>query len=411
MSEQSLFAYASLLVEEAFDQIIHDAIAAGASDVYFQPNEDNFTVAFRQYGVQRHVAELPSDIGRRLISHVKVVAGMDHAERRRPQDGRQRYHAKLANTPPTARVDLRINTLPTMFGEDCTIRLLRRDFGPCELNALGMANHDVNHALAMIYNPSGLILCTGPTGSGKTTTLYAFLKELNNGRRKINTIEDPVEYTVEGVRQTQINPAIHLDFPELLRSVLRQSPDVILIGEIRDDTTAQVTVQAANSGHLVLSTLHSPVAVAAIQSMRGLHVHAQFLATALTGVISQRLVRTLCHQCRKPVDIAQAPNAFSEIKQWLGPDEGHTLYAPIGCDACGQSGYRGQTGLFEVLHVSPAIRQLISDGAPTAEIRRTAVKEGMLEFRQSALLNVARGETSLEEVFRVVPSEYLVVQD
>jgi len=336
---------------------------------------------------------------------------MDHSERRRPQDGRQRYHAKPANASEGAQVDLRINTLPTLFGEDCTIRLLRRNFGPGDLSSLGMSSKDANQVLAMINNPSGLILCTGPTGSGKTTSLYAFLKELNNGQRKINTIEDPIEYTVDGIRQTQINPQIDLDFPELLRSVLRQSPDVILIGEIRDDTTARVTVQAANSGHLVLSSLHSPVAVAAIQSLRGLHVHAQFLATALSGVISQRLVRTLCTKCRKPVDIAQAPNAFSEVKQWLGPDEGHTLYAPIGCDACGQTGYRGQTGLFEVLHATPAVRQLISDGAPTAEVRRTAVKEGMLEFRQSALLNVARGETSLEEVFRVVPSEYLLLQD
>jgi type II secretory ATPase GspE/PulE/Tfp pilus assembly ATPase PilB-like protein len=264
---------------------------------------------------------------------------------------------------------------------------------------------------AMIESPGGLIVLTGPTGSGKTATLYASLMRLNNGRRKINTIEDPIEYAVDGLRQSQVNPATNLGFAELLRGALRQSPDVVMIGEIRDEETAKTAVHAANSGILVFATVHAPAASNAVQSLRSLGVHNHFLGASLRGVISQRLLRTLCPSCRTTFDLTDAPHTFDAIRPMLGNDEGRSLYAARGCPACTATGYAGRTGVFEVMPVSRAIRDLISDGAPTRDIRDTAVREGMLEFRQAALLKVARGETSTEEMFRVIPTEVLIESD
>jgi type II secretory ATPase GspE/PulE/Tfp pilus assembly ATPase PilB-like protein len=263
----------------------------------------------------------------------------------------------------------------------------------------------------MLESPSGLILLTGPTGSGKTTTLYACLARLNDGQRKINTIEDPIEYALDGIRQSQVNPAVDLGFPQLLRSVLRQSPDVIMIGEIRDGETAETAVRAANSGHLVLATIHAPAAPGAIQSMRALGVHPHFLATALRGVVSQRLVRTLCPSCKVSFDLSHAPHTFDDVRPWLSPEDGKLFYAPKGCELCNNVGYAGRTAIFEVLPIGRSIRNLISDNRPTREIRLTAIEEKMLEFRQAALLKVALGLTSTEEVFRVIPSEHMLMDD
>lgn len=401
----------SLSVEETMAQILRAALEGSASDIYLHANEDEIEISLRQYGVPRVLARVPTEMGRRLLSHIKVNAGLDLTERRRPQDGRWFFDLPGDEEESFERVDCRVSTIPTLYGEDCTIRLLRREHGMRSLPELGFSRSELNQVLAMVSSPGGLILCTGPTGSGKTTTLYACLQHINDGTRKISTIEDPIEYSVEGLRQSQVNPAIDLDFPELLRGVLRQAPDVILIGEVRDELTAEVTVRAANSGHLVLSTLHAPVASAAVQSMKSLRVHPHFLATGLLGVISQRLYRVLCPHCREAIDVSMAPHTFDEVRPWLGADEGKTIYGPKGCEACNQTGYHGLRGVFEVMPVSLAIRQLISDNAPTAEIRKLALKEGMLEFRHSALLKVAQGETSLEEVFRVVPSEHLLLRD
>jgi type II secretory ATPase GspE/PulE/Tfp pilus assembly ATPase PilB-like protein len=259
----------------------------------------------------------------------------------------------------------------------------------------------------MITSPCGLVLITGPTGSGKTATLYASLMKLNDGKRKINTIEDPIEYAIEGMRQSQVNTAISLGFAELLRSVLRQSPDVIMIGEVRDEETARTAVHAANSGILVFATLHAPHCAGAIASMRALGVHPHFLANSLRGVVSQRLVRTLC-TCKTGFDISDAPETFDEIKPWLAPDEGKTLFAPRGCELCQNSGYNGRTGVFEVMPITRNIRNLVSDNAPAREIRTKAIEEKMAEFKHTAMLKVARGETSTEEIFRVIPTEELL---
>jgi type II secretory ATPase GspE/PulE/Tfp pilus assembly ATPase PilB-like protein len=261
----------------------------------------------------------------------------------------------------------------------------------------------------MIDAPAGLVLMTGPTGSGKTATQYAALLRLNDGRRKINTIEDPVEYLVDGIRQSQVNPSVDLGFSELLRAVLRQSPDIIMVGEIRDAETAQIAVHAANSGTLVFATVHAASAPGAVQSMRSLGVHSHFLANALRGVVSQRLVRTFCEACRVSFDLSDAPHTFEEVKPFLSDGEGAALYAPRGCEACNAEGYAARTGVFEVMSITRTLREVISDGASAGDIRASAVEDGMLEFRHAALLKVARGLTSVEEVFRVIPPEHLLL--
>jgi type II secretory ATPase GspE/PulE/Tfp pilus assembly ATPase PilB-like protein len=401
-AEAIRIAVHTLPPEEAVGRLVDHAAALSASDLFLTPTENNFTAHARLMGVVRQLSVLPGDLGRRCVAHIKAVAGMDVAEKRRPQDGRW-----IRALPGGGRLDLRINLIPTLWGEDLTLRLLPRETKLLTVEGLGMRRTDQNQVQEILSNPSGLLLVTGPTGSGKTTSLYAFLAHLNTGLRKINTIEDPIEYTLEGVRQSQINPRIDVGFAELLRSVLRQSPDVIMVGEVRDPETAETAVRAANSGHLVLATLHAPVAAGAVQSMLGLGVHPHFLASSLRGAVAQRLVRTLCPKCRVAYDISDSPGTFDEVRRWLNPDEGKVLYGPGGCADCKMLGYVGRSGVFEVLTVSKEVRKLIADRQPTQVIRQRAVAEGMTEFRPAALLKVALGETSIEEVFRVVPTEYL----
>jgi type II secretory ATPase GspE/PulE/Tfp pilus assembly ATPase PilB-like protein len=395
----------TLPVEEAVPRLIDHAAGLMASDLFFFTNDNHVAVSIRHLGVQRLISILPLDFGRRCMAHLKAVAGMDVAERRRPLDGRRIY--QRASGP---QLDLRISTIPTLYGEDFTLRLLERDSRLLELEQLGLLRHDHNRLLGMLQSPSGLILVTGPTGAGKTTTLYATLNYLNTGERKVNTIEDPIEYALTGIRQSQVHPKIDVDFPDLLRAVLRQAPDIIMIGEIRDSITAEVAVRAANSGHLVLATLHAPVAAGAVQSMLSLGVHPHFLASCLLGCIAQRLLRTLCPVCRISYEMADT-GTFEEVQKWLGPDEGKTLYGSGGCAVCHGTGYSARTGVFEVLVVSKAIRKLIMAKESLQAIRAKSLEEGTIEFRQAALLKVAKGETTVEEVFRVVPTEYLGVED
>jgi type II secretory ATPase GspE/PulE/Tfp pilus assembly ATPase PilB-like protein len=263
----------------------------------------------------------------------------------------------------------------------------------------------------MLNSPSGLILVTGPTGTGKTTTLYACLQYLNDGTRKISTLEDPIEYAVTGVRQAQIHAKLGLDFPELLRNVLRQAPDVIMIGEIRDKDTAATAVRAANSGHLVLATLHAPVAAGALQSMLVLGSQPYFLSSCLLGVVAQRLVRTLCQKCRVAYDISEAPQTFEKIASLLEPGEGKVIYGPTGCEECLQTGYAGRTGLFEVMTLNQEIRRMVAQARTSEDIEQEAIRHGMIEFHRGALLRVARGITSAEEILRDVPPEYLGLED
>jgi type II secretory ATPase GspE/PulE/Tfp pilus assembly ATPase PilB-like protein len=393
--------------EIAAEHLITHAIKLGASDLFICSNEQHVLVQARHLGIMRPLAILSPEHGKRLITLIKTRSSLDIAERRRPQDGRWIYN----HEDSTAVFDIRLSTIPTAHGEDMALRLFDRTSKLYTLDGLGLTRNQKQTLSATLESPGGLILFTGPTGSGKTATLYACLQKLNDGKKKINTIEDPIEYALDGIRQSQINPAIDLGFSELLRSVMRQSPDVIMIGEIRDPETAAIAIRAANSGHLVLATIHATSAAGALQSMRALGVHSHFLATALRCVVAQRLVRTLCPACSTSFDLADAPHTFDEIKHLLAPDEGKSLITAHGCPACLHTGYSARTGIFELMPISRTLRNLISENAPIREIRLRAVEEKMLEFRTAALLKVAHGQTSTEEVFRAIPSEQLIAED
>jgi type II secretory ATPase GspE/PulE/Tfp pilus assembly ATPase PilB-like protein len=392
--------------EKAVLALLDRALEQRASDLFLASNDGYVEARIRQHGIVRPLTLLPVALGQHCLAHLKVLAGMNIADKRRPQDGRWLYDAAAGE-----QVDVRICTVPTLYGEDACLRLLGRDTGRFTLEELGLIRAEQNDLLAMLNSPSGLLLVTGPTGAGKTTTLYACLQYLNNGERKINTIEDPIEYAVEGVRQSQVNFRIELGYPELLRAVLRQAPDVIMLGEIRDAITAATAVHAANSGHLVLATLHAPLAVGAVQSMRAWGVHAHFLASCLLGVVAQRLVRTLCPTCRTSFPLDSAPDTFAEVEPWLTAGEGRQLFAARGCSECDATGYAGRTGVFEVLRASQNMRQMIAQGKPIQALRAQAVRDRLIELRQAALLRVAKGQTTAEEVVRVIPPECLGLED
>lgn len=388
--------------EMAVSFLIEHAVNAGASDLFFLADDGHITAKIRHLGLVREVAHIPNELGKRCLSYIRANAALDLTEKRRPLDGRWIYRK-----PDGQVVDLRINVIPSMYGEDFALRLLVRSNALLGLDKLGFTAQQLQQYQSMVASPAGLILITGPTGSGKTATLYSTLMKLNDGSRKINTIEDPIEYAIEGLRQSQVFPQIDLGFAELLRAVLRQSPDVIMIGEIRDQETARTAVHAANSGVVVFATLHAPSTATAIQAMRSLGVHNHFLATSLRGVVSQRLVRTLDPETRMEYDLSEAPGTFDEVRPWLAPNEGKKLYAARPAESNQFTGYVGRTGVFEVMSITPALRNLISDGQPARDIRHKAIEEKMLEFRLSAMLKVAQGETTMEEIFRVVPTEHL----
>ena len=381
--------------------IIERAADLQVSDLFLLAEETGIRVAFRRMGGIETVAALPLETGRSVITLLKAEAGIDLGDRRRPHEGRR------IQAVGDRVIDLRINIIPTLYGEDVTARLLDRKFGLRTLEQIGLTRIELNKMQAMLNNPSGLILVTGPTGTGKTTTLYAAVQYLNDGTRKINTLEDPVEYAVAGLRQSQANTKIGLDFPELLRNVLRQSADVIMIGEIRDEETAATAVRAANSGTVVLSTLHSPVAAGAVQSMAALGVNRYFLSNCLLGVVAQRLVRTLCPKCRVAYDISESPDTFSDIQSFLEPGFGTYIFGPGSCEACLQQGYSGRTAIVELMVFNKALRQLVAKGCSSEELQTFAVQQGMLEFRRSAMVKVAMGVTSTEEILRELPTDQL----
>ncbi len=416
--------------ESAVTALIDHAVRLGASDLFFSFNDNHVAVSLRHLGIVRLLTILTTDHGRRCTSHIKATAGMDLAEQRRPLDGRwvrdddngrvvrkqgdvddddedQQPQTSTPTPQGVGRIDLRVSTIPTLHGEDMAIRLLVSTPQVVAVDQLGMSRRELNELTAMLDIPGGLILVSGPTGSGKTTTLYACLRHLNNGQRKIHTIEDPIEYAVHGLRQSQINPKADVGFPELLRSVLRQSPDVILIGEIRDAVTAEIAIRAANSGHLVLASVHAPSAPGAVQSLLGLGANAHFLSSSLKGVIAQRLVRTLCASCKVAFQLDDTPRTFDEVRDALEPGEGHALHGARGCVDCLRTGYSGRTGVFEVLRITRELRPLIADRRPTGELRDRRLQAGLLDLRRAALLKVARGQTNVEEVLRAIPPEDL----
>jgi type II secretory ATPase GspE/PulE/Tfp pilus assembly ATPase PilB-like protein len=394
---------AEMSPEDGVAVLVERVVELQASDLFFTTFPEEMRVSARALGIVQPLAVLTPDQGRRYVSHIKAMAHMDVAERRRPLDGRWLVDPDGA----TGKLDLRINTLPTLHGEDCALRILWSEALLRDLQSLGMMRAQYNALIHPLSAPGGLVLVTGPTGSGKTTTLYSCLHYLNDGKRKISTIEDPIEFAVEGFQQTQVNARLDIDFPELLRGVLRQSPDIIMVGEIRDEVTAATAVRAANSGHLVFATLHAPVAAGAISVMLSLGVNPHFLATSLKAVISQRLVRVLCEKCRMAIDLAGCPYTFEDVEQWVDLGDERTIFTAAGCEACEGSGFVSRTGVFEVFTVNAPMRELIAAQATAADIQQAARNAGMIDFRRAALVTVARGVTSIEEALRLVPMEDL----
>ena len=372
--------------------LVDRAAALGVSDIHLEPQEHHLRVRYRIDGSLQEKERLDIRFHAPLTSRIKIMAKLNIAERRLPQDGQ--IMLKVAGR----NLDLRISTLPTSFGESVVMRLLYRDTLSWELSGLGVGSKHLETLIRLIERPHGLLLVTGPTGSGKTTTLYCALKQIITPEKKTLTIEDPVEYRLPGVNQIQVNSQIGLTFAAGLRSILRQDPDIILVGEIRDSETASIAIHAALTGHMVFSTLHTNDAPGAITRLQDMGIDSFLISSALTAVIAQRLARKLCPHCKAPTQINGEMLAQHGIMEEPGL---YKVYRAQGCEACSQQGYAGRSAIFELLQVSDPVRDLINDRAHTEEIRRQASKEGMLSLRQDGWQRVKQGVTSFEELLRV----------
>jgi general secretion pathway protein E len=371
--------------------VLSEAVKENASDIHIETFEKRLVVRFRVDGVLREVVEPQRELAPLLVSRIKVMSKMDIAEKRVPQDGR--ISLKLGGR----EIDVRVSTLPSNNAERVVLRLLDKQSGRLNLTSLGMAKQLNQQYSYLLHKPHGIILVTGPTGSGKTTTLYAGLSEINNATRNILTVEDPIEYNLEGIGQTQVNPKAEMTFARGLRAMLRQDPDVVMVGEIRDIETAEIAVQASLTGHLVLSTLHTNTAVGAITRLRDMGIEPFLLASSLIGVLAQRLVRVLCDHCKQP----QTPSVLE--KEFLGSslDSDAVIYSPVGCDQCNHLGYQGRKGIYELLAVDEKIRQLIHAEAAEEEIVKTMRKNNARSIRAYGRSRILDGITTVEEVLRV----------
>ncbi|HVJ27174.1 MAG TPA: type II secretion system ATPase GspE [Vicinamibacterales bacterium] len=369
--------------------LLTQAVRDGASDVHLEIFESRALVRYRVDGALRDVVEPKRGLHPAMVSRIKVMASLDIAEKRLPQDGR--ITLRIAGRP----VDVRVSTLPTGHGERVVLRLLDKQAGILDLNNLGMPAQTRDNLDQLIHEPHGIVLVTGPTGSGKTTTLYAALSRLDADTLNMMTVEDPIEYDLDGIGQTQVNPRIEMTFGRALRAILRQDPDVVMIGEIRDLETAQIAVQASLTGHLVMATLHTNDAAGAVTRLTDMGVEPFLLASSLLGVLAQRLVRRLCPECRKPY----TPDA-TERAVLSGADVEH-VYSAVGCPVCNWTGYRGRSGIYELLTVDDEVRRMIHDVESEQRVRDYARKAGMRTLREDAVRYVCKGETTLEEVLRV----------
>ncbi len=378
-------------VIRAVNRIVAAAVALRASDIHVEPTDDRLAVRFRIDGVLQEQESLPPAMRMALVSRIKIMAALNIAEKRLPQDGRMRLAVR------GHEIDLRVATAPSIHGESVVMRILDRSNLALDFASLGFDPGLTAQLLPILHRPHGIVLVTGPTGSGKTTTLYAALAELNTADRKLLTVEDPIEYRLPGVIQTQVAPGIGLGFSAALRSFLRQDPDVMMVGEIRDIETAQVAVQAALTGHTILSTLHTNTAAGAVTRLIDMGVEPFLIASSLNAVLAQRLVRRLCPHCRVP-----AP-ASAEIRAGLGglvaANDG--FFAAVGCDACGGSGYRGRVALLELLVMDETLARLVLARAEAREIERAAVAAGMRSLLRDGIAKAGAGLTTLEEVLRV----------
>ena len=385
-SEQPVIRLVNLLIARA--------VESRASDIHIEPFQDRLVVRYRIDGVLREGATPPARLRAAVVSRIKIMAKLNIAERRLPQDGRIRIAIRGRD------YDLRIATVPTLHGEGVTMRILDRTSLVEDFTLLGFRPDVLTRYLELLERPQGILLVTGPTGSGKTTTLYTSLMRLNTPEKKIFTVEDPIEYQLEGINQVQVKTQIKLTFAEILRTLLRHNPDIIMIGEMRDFETAQISIQAALTGHLVLSTLHTNDAPSSITRLLDMKVEDYLVTSTVNGVMAQRLVRRLCPACRKPRPV------LPEMIQRLGmamllDGREPVLYEAAGCDQCHGSGYRGQIAVIEVLVMSDAVRRLVLNHAEAREIQRTAIEEGMRTMYQDGLLKALDGVTTIEEVLRV----------
>lgn len=371
--------------------LLSEAIRESASDVHFETFEERVVVRFRVDGVLREVLEPQRILAPLIVSRIKVMAKLDIAEKRLPQDGR------ITLRIGGHAVDVRVSTIPTSHGERIVLRLLDKQNARLDLVQLGMEPRTLNLMKKLIAMPHGIILVTGPTGSGKTTTLYAALSSLNNQTRNILTVEDPIEFDLPGIGQTQVNYKVNMTFAKGLRAILRQDPDVVMVGEIRDLDTAQIAIQASLTGHLVLSTLHTNSAVGAITRLHDMGIEPFLLSSSLIGVLAQRLIRILCKHCKQP-----QPATPSEC-ELMGVKEG-IIYHPVGCPNCRNTGYSGRSGVYELIEINETLRNMIHDKAPESQVKKVA-RASFPSIRQDGFRRVLAGDTSLEEILRVTSEE------
>lgn len=370
--------------------LIYEAINRGASDVHIEPNEEELTIRYRIDGVLQKVLNPSRRLATPLVSRIKVMARLDIAERRIPQDGR------IALSVGGRSVDIRVSTLPSRYGERVVLRLLDKAKALMGLEDLGMPVETLARFRAALTEPNGVILVSGPTGSGKTTTLYSGLNLLNDGTKSIITIEDPIEYGLDGIGQTQVNDKVGMTFASGLRSFLRQDPNIVMVGEIRDGETASVAARMSLAGRLVLSTVHTNSAAAAVTRLKDMGVEAYLLSSTLRAVLAQRLVRRLCLSCRE----AYTPDAAECQAAELGSEEAVTFYRPKGCPVCRETGYSGRIGIYELMSITPGLRKMIHDDVDEAELAAAAFAKYDTLFK-AGITRVRAGETSLEEVIRV----------
>lgn len=379
-------------VVRLIDDILERAIGVGATDIHMETERDHLRIRFRVDGYLRKDQRLPVSMAPAVISRIKILAGLDIADRRLPQDGRANVRIG------SSEADLRVAVMPTLYGETAVLRILLRDAKLLELGRMGMSAHDQRAFEALLAEPHGIVIVTGPTGSGKTTTLATAMSLLNDPSRKIMTVEDPVEYQIAGIHQTQIKPTIGLTFASALRSFLRHDPDIIMVGEMRDGETAAIGIQAALTGHLVMTTLHTNSASDAVVRLIDMGVEPYLLASSLRGVLGQRLVRRLCDRCKVPDDdAARGAERLASERSLKLPSEG-TFFSAQGCDACGQTGYRGRIAIFEVMRADQALRDMIRQAPDPHRIAEHARADGMTLMIEDGLAKCAKGLTTVEEV-------------
>ena len=378
------------------DWLFQYAFGQRASDIHIEPRRDMGKVRFRIDGVLHDVYEMPNNVSNAVVARIKVLGRMDVAEKRRPQDGRIKTRA-----PKGTEVELRLSTLPTAFGEKMVMRIFDPEVLMRSFPEMGLQNQDLELWNGLISNTAGIVLVTGPTGSGKTTTLYTSLRKVATADVNVSTLEDPIEMVVEDFNQTQVQPNIELDFARGIRTLLRQDPDIIMVGEIRDRETADMAVQAALTGHLVLSTLHTNDAPAAITRLLDLGLPSHLIRVTLNGVMAQRLVRTLCPSCKREVDMNE--DAWNSLVVPFKADKPSKMYEPVGCLDCRNTGYKGREGIYEIMIPTGKIRELITDDTNLESIRRQSFKDGSLSLRLAGARKVAAGKTTIEEVLRVTP--------